>query len=237
MEDRVADVLSQRAAMETGISAAVAVSLLLHAGVTGLAIWAAARHTTTEMPVVMNIKFAQPAPQPIVQAAPMTPQPVAALPKPIEAAKPIEPPKPGEKPVVASPFGRSTKKETPPARVSAPSATTTTTTTSTQPQIAVGAAGVTAIEGGDFPYTIYIDRMNTLIGTHWFRPQVGSGATTTLYFVINRDGSIRDSKVEVASGNPTFDRAALRALLESSPLPPLPFGYSGTYLGVHLTFR
>ena len=39
------------------------------------------------------------------------------------------------------------------------------------------------------------------------------------------------------SGNGTFDRAALRAVMEASPLPPLPFAYNGTFLGVHLTFK
>jgi TonB family protein len=93
-----------------------------------------------------------------------------------------------------------------------------------------------ALEGGDFPYTIYIERMKTLIGSRWLRPQVGVGAVV-VYFAIDRDGTIRDAKIETPSGDGTFDRAALRAVLESSPLPPLPFGYAGTYLGVHLTFR
>ena len=95
---------------------------------------------------------------------------------------------------------------------------------------------MTGIEG-DFPYTIYIDRMKTLIGQRWLRPQTGSGIVATVSFVIDRDGAIRDAKNEILSGNGTFDRAALRAVLEASPLPPLPFGYNGTYLGVHLTFR
>jgi TonB family protein len=102
--------------------------------------------------------------------------------------------------------------------------------------IPVGSTGVTGIEG-DFPYTIYIDRMKTLIGQRWLRPQAGNGITTTVSFTIDRDGAIRDARNETASGNGTFDRAALRAVLEASPLPPLPFGYNGTYLGVHLTFR
>jgi len=101
----------------------------------------------------------------------------------------------------------------------------------------VGATGVTGLEGGDFPYTVYIDRMRTLIGSRWLRPQATSGEAATVYFVIDRDGTSRDAKLETQSGNGTFDRAALRAVLESSPLPPLPFGYSGTYLGVHLNFR
>ncbi|HEX3577030.1 MAG TPA: energy transducer TonB, partial [Thermoanaerobaculia bacterium] len=102
--------------------------------------------------------------------------------------------------------------------------------------IPIGSAGVTGIEG-DFPYTIYIDRMKTLIGLRWTRPHDISGVTTTVSFTIERDGTIRDAKSEILSGNGTFDRAALRAVLEASPLPPLPFGYNGTFLGVHLTFR
>ena len=58
-----------------------------------------------------------------------------------------------------------------------------------------------------------------------------------MHFVIERDGRIHDAAVEAESGNGTFDRAALRAVLEASPLPPLPFGYSGAYLGVRLIFR
>jgi len=79
--------------------------------------------------------------------------------------------------------------------------------------------------------------MKTLIGTHWFRPQIGAGAATTVYFRIDRDGTIRDVRTETSSGNGTFDRGALRAVMEASPLPPLPFAYNGTFLGVHLTFR
>jgi TonB family protein len=103
-------------------------------------------------------------------------------------------------------------------------------------EIPTGSTGVTGIEG-DFPYTIYIDRMKNLIGQHWLRPQSGNGINTTVSFVIDRDGTIRDARNEIPSGDGTFDRAALRAVLEASPLPPLPFAYNGTYVGVRLTFR
>jgi hypothetical protein len=29
----------------------------------------------------------------------------------------------------------------------------------------------------------------------------------------------------------------LRAVIETSPLPPLPFAYNGTYITIHLTFK
>ena len=137
-----------------------------------------------------------------------------------------------------SPFGRSEKRgsENPPApapRAAAP----TTDANAPSIDVPVGGAGVAELEGGDFPYTLYIDRMKTLIGNNWLRPEVRGGISTMVYFVINRDGTIREAKTEQSSGNGTFDRAALRAVLEASPLPPLPFGYNGTYLGVHLIFK
>lgn len=231
MDDPVADVLAQRARMDSGAAAAVALSLFAHGALSALAIWAAWHHTAPQTPFVMNIRFAKPAPVPVA-AAPAIAKP-APVPAPV-VSKPAEAPKPVAKPVQPSPFGKSTKKATPPASAPAPAVAPTTT----QPEIAVGTAAVTALEGGDFPYTVYIDRMNTLIGTRWLRPQaVEPGTSTKVYFVIERDGTIRDASIETASRNGTFDRAALRAVLESSPLPPLPFGYSGTYLGVHLTFR
>ena len=101
----------------------------------------------------------------------------------------------------------------------------------------VGTAGVTGLEGGDFPYNVYIDRMTTRIGEQWARPRVESEFITRVYFIIERDGRIRDAKIEESSGNGSFDRAALRAVIQASPLPPLPGQYSGRYLGVHLTFH
>jgi TonB family protein len=176
----------------------------------------------------MTIRFAQPAPSaeitPAVQPAPVT-EPVVQ-----PALKPVEKPKPSKKTAPPSPFGKSPKKAAEPVpQPVAPSAPAV--------DVPVGGSGVTQLEGGDFPYSIYIERMKTLIGTHWFRPQVGENSAAIVYFAIDRDGTIRDAKVENASGNGLYDRAALRAVLEASPLPPLPFGYSGTYLGVHLKFR
>lgn len=101
----------------------------------------------------------------------------------------------------------------------------------------IGKAGVTGLEGGDFPYPTYIDRMIQLVGTRWFRPKAGDEALVQIYFEVERNGRVREAKIEKSSGSSVFDRAALRAVIESSPLPPLPPGYSGTYLGIHLTFH
>jgi TonB family protein len=232
MDDRVGDILAQRAKLEGGAAAAIFLSILLHASITGMAVWSALHHSSAPETTVMNIQFAKPQ-QPAAEITPAAqPVPVA---QPV-APKPIEKPKPAIKKNTAppSPFGKSAKKaaEPLPRQPSNPA--------TQQPaaiDVPVGGSGVTQLEGGDFPYSIYIERMKTLIGSHWFRPAVSENTSAIIYFAIDRDGTIRDAKVENASGDGLYDRAALRAILEASPLPPLPFGYSGTFLGVHLKFR
>jgi protein TonB len=253
MQDRVGEILDQRAALESGAGVGIALSLLLHGAMTAVAAWAALHHPAAQTAGVVNIQFA-PIPRTSTPSLPPAAAPKKAAPKPVlpaptihEPAPLVEQPKPAAtkpipKTVPTSPFGKSNKtgSDAPAPPPPAPPVTQT----SAKPgngigagDVPIGGAGVTGLEGGDFPYTLYIERMKSLVGGHWFRPQVTPGTTTLLYFVINRDGTIRDAKVETPSGNPTFDRAALRAILESSPLPPLPFGYSGTFLGVHLTFK
>jgi len=231
MDDRVNDVLAQRAKLESGVAAAIFLSILFHVALSAIAVFSAWHHSPLQTTSVMNIRFAKPQPAPeITPSAQPAPMPVAE-PKP---PKIVEKPKKIEKTAPPSPFGKSKKKaaEPPPPQPRNPA-----TPQPPSAEVPVGGAGVTALEGGDFPYSIYIERMKTLIGSHWFRPQVGDNASAIVFFAIDRDGSIRDAKVEDASGNGLYDRAALRAVLEASPLPPLPFGYSGTYLGVHLKFR
>jgi TonB family protein len=245
MDDRIGDLLAERTRLGGNAAGGIAVSVLLH-GLLAAGIVYGAMHAAAPMQVsTLNIRFAgvgsgasevveKPVPPP--QAPPVAKK--VTIPEPVaEPAKPVA--KSDPKTVPFSNFGRSTKKgsETP----QAPTPHSPLPTPQTKPgvvggiDIPIGSTGVTGIEG-DFPYTIYVDRMKTLIGQRWLRPQ-GATGTTTVSFVIDRDGTIRDAKSEIPSGNGTFDRAALRAVLEASPLPPLPFGYNGTFLGVHLTFR
>jgi periplasmic protein TonB len=238
MEDRVAEILGQRAALDHGFLAGVLVSLVLHGGITAAAVYAAMHSEAPKIASVLTIKFAPmraPAVAAVAQpaAAPKPVTPRIEPPKP-EPLKPVETKKAPEKNTVPlSPFGKSEKKGS--EHPAAPPVTRQPGNPATQ--TAPATPGVSAaLEGGDFPYTLYIDRMTTLVGSRFFRPQ-GASTPVTIYFAIDRDGTIRDARVDVPSGNSTVDRAALRAVLESSPLPPLPFGYSGTFLGVHLKFR
>lgn len=242
MHDAVADVLAQRAALDSGRVAAVALSVALHGGITALAVWSALHATPPQRVSTVNIRFAsaQRTPRPLTSAPP-----AQATPKPPEPPR-IDPPKPQPtKPVTStappvkntaptSAFGRSTKK---PSDVPPPPTETQTAPAATAPPIPIGGSGVTGLEGGEFPYTLYVEGMQRKIGTFWIRPQVTAGVATIIYFRIERDGTISETKVIASSGNATFDRAALSAVRSSSPLNSLPFGYNGTYLGVQLTFR
>jgi TonB family protein len=251
VDDRVADVLVVRQKLAGSEVTGIAGSLLLHLLIFCAAVFAANRHPQPIATPFIAIKFAPlpavatPLVQKQVEAPPLAPttpkveQPKIEQPV-VETAKPL-PKSLSSKTVPISNFGKSTKRGeekqglapavAPPAVAAVPAA---------KPGVAIpaiGSAGVSGLEGGDFPYTIYIERMRTLIAGKWFRPQGAADALTTVYFIIDRDGAIRDAKVEGPSGDGMLDRAALRAVLEASPLPPLPFGYTGSYLGVHLTFH
>ena len=105
----------------------------------------------------------------------------------------------------------------------------------------VGAGGNVGVAGAsfdsDFQFSYYVERMLVAIGMNWFKPSQAGAASPVVRFKIERDGTISDATVERSSGLPFVDRAALRAVVSSSPLPPLPAEYAGSQLGVHLKFE
>ena len=88
----------------------------------------------------------------------------------------------------------------------------------------------------DFQFTYYIQRMLALIESRWYKPVAGAGTRAQVRFRILANGRLEDIVLEQASGNPSFDRAALRALYAANPLPPLPPAYGKSDLTVHLSF-
>ena len=256
MQDRVADVLAQRAALDRGAWLGVAVSILLHAALGAVMVYAALHAPAPRPATMVNIQFANlpamtkpaEAPKKAAAPAPAAPAPAIEEPKPvIEPPKPeppaTTPPKPDKNTVPLSPFGQSTKKGSempaPPVPKPQPPAQPGGTggPAAGAADVPVGGSGITGLEGGDFPYAIYLEGMQRKIGTNWFRPTVAAGTEVIVYYRIQRDGKITDVSVFKSSGNSAFDRAARSAVQSSSPLNPLPFAYTGTYLGVHLTFR
>jgi len=106
MDDRVGDILAQRARLENGAGVAIFFSVLFHATLTAIAGWSAWHLASAQATPVMMIRFAQTQPAPeVTSGAPPPPAAHAAEgsgapPKPVDKKKTAPP----------SPFGRSTKK-------------------------------------------------------------------------------------------------------------------------------
>lgn len=56
-------------------------------------------------------------------------------------------------------------------------------------------------------------------------------------FDIQKDGSVRDVRIDQSSGNYAVDRSTERAVLESSPFPPLPDGFERKSARVQVNFQ
>jgi TonB family protein len=69
----------------------------------------------------------------------------------------------------------------------------------------------------------YIDLLRTKVGQHW-NPDQRVSAPAVITFTLMKDGSTRDVKLTQRSGNSAADFAAQRAILDSTPFPPLPDG-------------
>lgn len=93
------------------------------------------------------------------------------------------------------------------------------------------------IEGKPFPFPGYLERMVNKIGRAWKRGENRQAARALVYFRVERSGRVSGIELEESSGDFLFDRAALRAIADASPLPPLPDGYTSDYLGVYFDFN
>lgn len=98
--------------------------------------------------------------------------------------------------------------------------------------------GGVSIDGGDFPFASYINRMRQKIATTWEVPPGTEGfeRSALIYFRIHRNGSVSNVSVEKSSTLPLFDRSCQRAVIEAAPLAPLPREYGDEYIGVHFSF-
>jgi len=92
----------------------------------------------------------------------------------------------------------------------------------------------------DLEYAWYRDQIGAALKSRWHRPAldgVRESIVVTIAFEILRDGSVRDPRIVAPSGIPSLDRSALRAVIEASPLPPLPPGWSEPSVTTRANFR
>lgn len=181
----------------------------------------------------------------IVKSAPQTPAP--------ETVKPVEEPKTVVNPKEDLLIKKKTKKKVKEVVSEVPEVPSVPQPkllkgkakeedTSVIPSAPAGSGVGIGVEGGggtagDFPYTWYVHTIRQKLDGNW---NVSSGFDKRIYtqvaFTIRKDGSIADPEIEEGSGNDVFDRAALRAVEYTNPLPPLPSGYTESQLRVHVRF-
>jgi len=98
--------------------------------------------------------------------------------------------------------------------------------------------GAQTLDATDFPYAWYLRQLLQKVQGEWQRQnQINEPNQKPLVLVeIQRDGSIRTPRIEQTSGNSLYDQAALRAVVEASPFPPLPPDWPKSSLRVLFRF-
>jgi TonB family protein len=98
--------------------------------------------------------------------------------------------------------------------------------------------GARSLDTSDFPYAWYLRQVLQKVEGEWQRQnQRAMPVQKPLVLVeIQRDGSIRMPRIDQSSGNTLYDQAAIRAVLDASPFPPLPQDWSRPSLRVQFRF-
>jgi protein TonB len=88
----------------------------------------------------------------------------------------------------------------------------------------------------DFPYAYYLRTIHQKISERW-EGRARDGQQPVAVFEIGRDGKVLRLGIEKTSGNSLYDQAALRAITDASPFPPLPVDFKDSLLRIHLGFN
>ena len=86
-------------------------------------------------------------------------------------------------------------------------------------------AAVTVTTPQEFKFPPYLAIIRDKIERHWNPPPGVRDIKAKVTFLVLRSGQVGDANLEASSGNFYFDQAAMRAILTSSPFPPLPEGF------------
>jgi periplasmic protein TonB len=244
--DAVGHVLAERQRDTFPWAAGTALALLLHAAILVAVLLSSIAHPRRYLATrTVAVRLVQAGS--IKGGAPVSPPPPQPEPEKPKIVKPAaeEPPPPTEKAKLLP--AKEEKKKSPAPAAQAPGKHSAESAAASSSQAGrqggpLGAGGDVGIGGAtfdqpNFNYSYYIERMLVTIGTNWFKPAFTVPVSPVIHFRILRDGTIADADIERSSGQTFVDRAALRAVLASSPLPPLPSEFAGDQLGVHLIFE
>lgn len=206
-------------------------TVAVHAGFAALLIALAPRHEIPPPVYRVNL-VAAPAPAPatatpmVSQPSPPPPAPAPVRPAP-RTVKPAPPaPKPPPKP---APTEAPSKKAPPTPATAAPNETPST-----------GTDAVTVKTPGlDFPFPDYLRNIVSQVYRRWDRPMGASGLRAEVFFLITRDGSVKDIRFVTSSGNFAFDlgaQGAIEAAANNHAFGRLPDQYGSDVLPVSFFF-
>jgi TonB family protein len=71
-------------------------------------------------------------------------------------------------------------------------------------------------------YGTYMEYIQRRIKSYWEPPKKAASNSTMVHFVVDRDGIVSKVTASKSSGFPDVDQAAVKAVLDASPLPKLP---------------
>ena len=97
-------------------------------------------------------------------------------------------------------------------------------------------SGAMTLNATDFPFAYYLRSVQAKVTEKWVGKAL-PGHQPVAVFEISREGQVSRLAIERSSGNSYYDQAALRAITEANPFPPLPAEFPGQTLRVHLGFN
>jgi TonB family protein len=243
-------------ALAHGLGAAAVVAMILWGG------WRPSRvHVVNLVPTVAAVGLPtapprpalppRPTPLPATARAP-APEPTPREPRPREAPRlPDAPlPTPPREPPRSPALPRPGEKELPPLaapRTPAPSATARAgESAESRPAPPPGqitgttsGSGALTLDVSDFPHAWYLRQVLQKVEESWHRQglQTDPPVRPLVFVEIHRNGRIGTPRIEKSSGDSFYDRAAVRAIMEASPFPPLPEDWTRPDLRVLFRFE
>ncbi len=109
-------------------------------------------------------------------------------------------------------------------------------TTSGGGSVGVGQGGQLGSRFGAY-VSILQQRVRETWDTSQIDPRLQTAPMVIVVFDLQRDGSVRNVRFLQASGHPTLDNSARRAIIDASPFPPLPDGFERSSARVEFSFE
>lgn len=148
------------------------------------------------------------------------------LPRPGEKELPTAPPPPATPPAGSTVAAKRPDAVTPPPPPPQGQATGTTDGT-----------GAVTVSGNITVSSLYLSRIFQKVNAAWRPPPVAVPQPPVIAFELDPDGRPGRPRIERTSGNPAYDQAALRAVVDASPFPPFPEDLKEPMLRLHLRFN